>query len=130
MRPHYAVTGPVGVWYRGVGPDSAPLRMAAAIARGTGERLVVISPVPVDIPPLGVDVDERILAEPTVADALEAVGGTSLMVVAPPGALEGVLPALREAVIERSWVPVLVVRGARRRHRTSPRTITEDSTAS
>jgi hypothetical protein len=86
--------------------------MAASIARGTGERLRVISPVPVELPPLGVDVEEITLREPTVAAALDAVGGTSLMVVAPPGALEGVLPALREAVMERAWVPVLLVRGA------------------
>ncbi|MGI8823409.1 MAG: cation:proton antiporter [Acidimicrobiia bacterium] len=108
----YAVTAPVGVWFRGEGPDTAPLHFAAAIARGTGETLRVISPVPVEVPPLGVDVEEVVLREPTVAAALQAVGGTSLMVVAPPGMLEGVLPALREAVIERAWVPVLVVRGA------------------
>ncbi len=108
----YSVTAPIGVWYRGAGPDTAPLHMAASIARGTGERLRVISPVPVELPPLGVDVEEITLREPTVAAALDAVGGTSLMVVAPPGALEGVLPALREAVMERAWVPVLLVRGA------------------
>ena len=49
--------------------------------------------------------------QPTVAFALDAVEGTSLMVVAPPGVLDGALPALREAVIERASVPVLVVRG-------------------
>ncbi len=31
--------------------------------------------------------------------------------VAPPGVLDGALPALREAVIERASVPLLVVRG-------------------
>ncbi|MBA2337749.1 MAG: cation:proton antiporter, partial [Acidimicrobiia bacterium] len=108
----YAVTDPVGVWFRGEGPDAAALHFAAAIARGTGERLRVISPVAVEVPSVGLDVDEVVLREPTVAAALEAVGGTSLMVVAPPGTVEGVLPALREAVIERAWVPVLVVRGA------------------
>ncbi len=108
----HAVTAPVGVWFRGEGPDAAALHFAAAIARGTGERLRVISPVAVEVPPVGLDVEEVVLREPTVAAALEAVGGTSLMVVAPPGAVEGVLPALREAVIERAWVPVLVVRGA------------------
>jgi hypothetical protein len=38
------------------------------------------------------------------------------MVVAPAGVVDGVLPALREAVIERVSVPVLVVRGGTRPH--------------
>jgi hypothetical protein len=72
----------------------------------------VICPVEVDLPTLGVVVEPVVLSQPTVAYALAAVEGTSLMVVAPPGVLEGALPALREAVIERASVAVLVVRGA------------------
>jgi hypothetical protein len=104
--------GPVGVWFRGERPDMAALELAASVARGKRAKLRVICPVEVDLPTLGVVVEPVVLSQPTVAYALAAVEGTSLMVVAPPGVLEGALPALREAVIERASVPVLVVRGA------------------
>ncbi len=108
-----AASGPVGVWYRGAESDLAPLGIAATVARGMGQRLRVITPVEVEIPSLGVDVEVVVLSRPTVSAALDAISRTSLMVVAPPGAVEGVLPALRETVIERASVPVLVVRAAK-----------------
>jgi len=108
--------GPVGVWYRGEPADFAALDLAASLARGYGRPLRVISPIPVELPVLGVDVEPIVLIEPSVAHALEAVEGTAVMVVAPAGVLDGVLPALREAVIERVSVPVLVVRGGTRPH--------------
>jgi nucleotide-binding universal stress UspA family protein len=109
-------SGPVGVWYRGEPADFAALDLAASLARGYGRPLRVISPIPVELPNLGVEVESMVLMEPSVAHALEAVEGTSVMVVAPAGVLDGVLPALREAAIERASVPVLVVRGGTRSH--------------
>jgi hypothetical protein len=76
----------------------------------------VVSPVAVELPVLGVEIEAIVLAEPSIAHALEAVEGTAVMVVAPAGVLDGVLPALREAVIERVSVPVLVVKGGIRPH--------------
>nr|MDP9495719.1 cation:proton antiporter [Actinomycetota bacterium] len=108
--------GPVGVWYRGEPADFAALDLAASLARGYGRPLRVISPIPVELPVLGVEVEPIVLIEPSVAHALDAVEGTAVMVVAPAGVLEGVLSALREAVIERVSVPVLVVRGGTRPH--------------
>ena len=109
-------SGPVGVWYRGEPADFAALDLAASLARGYGRPLRVVSPVPVELPVLGVEIEAIVLAEPSVAFALEAVEGAAVMVVAPAGVLDGVLPALREAVIERVSVPVLVVRGGTRPH--------------
>jgi Kef-type K+ transport system membrane component KefB/nucleotide-binding universal stress UspA family protein len=108
--------GPLGVWYRGEPADFAALDLAASLARGLGRPVRVISPVPVELPNLMAEVQEVVLAEPTVAHALQAVEGTSMMVVAPAGVLDGVLPALRESVMERASVPVLVVRGGKRPH--------------
>jgi Kef-type K+ transport system membrane component KefB/nucleotide-binding universal stress UspA family protein len=108
--------GAVGVWYRGEPADFAALDLAASLARGFTRPLRVISPIPVELPDLGVEVESMVLTEPSVAHALEAVEGTAVMVVAPAGVLDGVLPALREAVMERVSVPVLVVRGGTRPH--------------
>jgi len=108
--------GAVGVWYRGEPADFAALDLAASLARGFTRPLRVISPIPVELPDLGVEVESMVLTEPSVAHALEAVEGTAVMVVAPAGVLDGVLPALREAVMERVSVPVLVVRGGTRSH--------------
>jgi Kef-type K+ transport system membrane component KefB/nucleotide-binding universal stress UspA family protein len=108
--------GPVGVWYRGEPADFAALDLAASLARGYSRPLRVISPIPVELPVLGVEVESVVLDEPSVTHALEGVEGTAVMVVAPAGVLDGVLPALREAVIERVSVPVLVVRGGTRPH--------------
>jgi Kef-type K+ transport system membrane component KefB/nucleotide-binding universal stress UspA family protein len=107
---HESSAGPIGVWYRGEQPDEAPLDMAIAIARGSSTAVRVISPTPVQVSSTDVQVESRLLTEPTVQNALSAIDGTALMVVAPPGVLDGALPALREAVIERASVPVLVVR--------------------
>jgi nucleotide-binding universal stress UspA family protein len=109
-------SGPLGVWYRGEPADFAALDLAASLARGLQRPVRVISPIPVELPDLSVEVQEVVLAEPTVTHALEAVEGTSMMVVAPAGVLDGVLPALRESVMERASVPVLVVRGGKRPH--------------
>jgi len=109
-------SGPVGVWYRGEPADFAALDLAASLARGYGRPLRVVSPVAVELPVLGVEIEAIVLAEPSIAHALEAVEGTAVMVVAPAGVLDGVLPALREAVIERVSVPVLVVKGGIRPH--------------
>jgi len=109
-------SGPVGVWYRGEPADFAALDLAASLARGYRRPLRVISPIPVELPNLGVEVEPLLLMEPSVAHALEAVEGTSVMVVAPAGVLDGVLSALRESAIERASVPVLVVRGGARPH--------------
>ncbi len=108
--------GPLGVWYRGEPADFAALDLAASLARGLQRPVRVISPISVELPNLMVEVQQVVLTEPTVAHALEAVEGTSLMVVAPAGVLDGVLPALRESVMERASVPVLVVRGGKRPH--------------
>jgi Kef-type K+ transport system membrane component KefB len=108
--------GPVGVWYRGEPADFAALDLAASLARGYGRGLRVVSPAPVELPVLGIEIEAIVLSEPSVAHALEAVEGVAVMVVAPAGVLDGVLPALREAVIERVSVPVLVVRGGARPH--------------
>ncbi len=109
-------SGPVGVWYRGEPADFAALDLAASLARGYGRPLRVVSPAPVELPVLGVEIDAIVLTEPSVAHALDAVEGVAVMAVAPAGVLDGVLPALREAVIERVSVPVLVVRGGARPH--------------
>jgi len=109
-------SGSVGVWYRGEPADFAALDVAASLARGYDRPLRVISPIPVELPALGIEIEPIVLIEPSVAHALEAVEGTAVMVVAPAGVLDGVLPALREAVIERVVVPVLVVRGGTRPH--------------
>ena len=108
--------GPVGVWYRGEPADFAALDLSASLGRGLQRPIRIISPIPVELPNLMVEVQQIVLSEPTVAHALEAVEGTSLMVVAPAGVLDGVLPALRESVMERASVPVLVVRGGKRPH--------------
>jgi Kef-type K+ transport system membrane component KefB/nucleotide-binding universal stress UspA family protein len=108
--------GPLGVWYRGEPADFAALDLAASLARGLQRPVRVISPISVELPNLMAEVQQVVLTEPTVAHALEAVEGTSLMVVAPAGVLDGVLPALRESVMERASVPVLVVRGGQRPH--------------
>ena len=108
--------GPLGVWYRGEPADFAALDLAASLARGLQRPVRVISPIAVELPNLMAEVQEVVLEEPTVAHALEAVEGTSMMVVAPAGVLDGVLPALRESVMERASVPVLVVRGGKRPH--------------
>ncbi len=109
-------SGAVGVWYRGEPADFAALDLAASLARGYGRPLRVVSPLPVELPVLGVEIEAIVLAEPSIAYALEAIEGAAVMVVAPAGVLDGVLPALREAVIERVSVPVLVVRGGSRAH--------------
>ncbi len=109
-------SGPLGVWYRGEPADFAALDLAASLARGLQRPVRVISPIPVELPNLMAEVQQVVLTEPSVAHALEAVEGTSLMVVAPAGVLDGVLPALRESVMERASVPVLVVRGGKRPH--------------
>ena len=109
-------SGPLGVWYRGEPADFAALDLAASLARGLQRPVRVISPIPVELPNLMAEVQQVVLSEPSVAHALEAVEGTSLMVVAPAGVLDGVLPALRESVMERASVPVLVVRGGKRPH--------------
>jgi Kef-type K+ transport system membrane component KefB/nucleotide-binding universal stress UspA family protein len=107
---------PVAVWFKGILNDVPALDLAAGLARGRGTRVRVVQPMPGAVPDLAVPVDAIVLEHPGLADAVAAVEGSSLLVVARASVADGALPRLRHDLMDAATVSVLVVQGRGSEH--------------